>query len=115
MVNDGGNYFPTTEIHSLEVQFHEEGTIESCVDLNLSPGVTYVASSLPEGGPTLTLLSGAVGLLGTLARSFARSLAHRNTRSELKFEGTSGDCFTRLGSKPTARRFQSSVRSQNRR
>jgi len=72
VVNDGNNHFPqvvsnsvllTAGVHSLEVQFHEDGTIFSGVDLNLSSGVTYVSSSVPEGGTTLLLAIGAFGLL----------------------------------------------------
>jgi hypothetical protein len=84
VVNDGGNHFPqvasnsvllTAGIHSLEVQFHEDGTIFSGVDLNLSSGVTYVSSSVPEGGSTFTMLSGVVGLLGALARGLRKPIA----------------------------------------
>src|SRR4029077_17101213 len=91
VVNDGGNHFPqvasnsvllTAGIHSVEVQFHEDGAIFSGVDLTLSSGVTYVSSSVPEGGSTFTMLSGAVGLLGTLARGLRKPIAPLSAQSE---------------------------------
>jgi hypothetical protein len=79
VVNNGGNHFPqvmngsaflTPGMHPFEVQFQENGFVDSGVDLNLPTGVSFGPASIPE--PGTMMMGGMAALLGLVLSALRR-------------------------------------------